>query len=206
MSKIILNDTTRVIRDCTWPSVEIALNKRLEELEKDPTKLDEFKLCSQRYANLNIDDVRIEPVQEFSATKRLVSIISRKAGFARVDIEVEKLAAGDILSRIGKKRHTVKTKSELIEFINAGVTPEDMVYVESNKAWHGFIPGVNVEAEMAAYPNAFFNKGSWVVSGPQANPVDNGDYQLRLEDPAVITGQEIVKIQDIAKLTAGNKK
>lgn len=200
MSKIEIKNTSRVIQDSAWPSVEDALKERMDALKDKPGKEAEYKLCLERYTGLTINDVTIEPVKTLPTGVRLACITSRKTGFVKVDLEIKQKSAGEILSRTGKTLHTFDKKSDLQNFIATIPAAVDIAYVKENDTWYGFIPGGDITTELESYVgNVFFNKGETAPN--EATPVlEDGHYVLTLTDPAVAQNKGEVRLFDLTKI------
>lgn len=200
MSSIVVKDATRRIISSTWPSVEKALKARLEELSKDPTRRKEYLLAQKRYPGLTAKDVYIEPVRVFEDGRRLVCFSTRKTGFARMDLEIQPMEAAAILSSISRKAVTVEDREKFEEYLQTPPPVDTLVYVISEKRWYGFIPGVDVQAELHVFmTEVFFNS---VTCSDEVAPFEiNGHHNLNFADPAVVAGGNNITIIDVTRLT-----
>lgn len=204
MSELVIKNTSRVIFDSAWPSVEDALKQRLAELKDVPGKEVEYQLAVERYTGLNIGDVSIEPINLLPNGDRVVCISSRKTGFARVDVKVSSMSAGEILTRITHTVNRFDTMAELLTFVATNPSSDQMAYVKETDRWFGFVPGVTPKEELASFlAQVFFDKGEWVETGTAPN--DTGHYKLTVTDLTVTTGKGDIFIFDLKKLTPKKK-
>ena len=205
MSEILIRNTSRVIFDSTWPAVEDALKQSLEELKNTPGKEQEYQQSLERYTGLTIGDVRIEPVKTLPTGEMIVCVMSRKTGFARVDVPIGKLPFGEILSRTIYALHKFDTLAELQAFVATNPGTDQIAHVKENDQWYGFIPGNDPSAELSGYTGiVYFNKGEWTVN--EQTPAQSGHYKFTVTDPAVATGKADVFIFDLKQLAPKGKK
>lgn len=119
---------SKKINDPVFLSARKFMVDRIARLEADGPSA-ELTLAKQRYDGLQHEDVMIEPPVNFSGGKVLCCFLSRKTGFFRADIDVEKVAIDLILEEFEVEVTTYGTVEELTLAVKNGAQGPGVVYV-----------------------------------------------------------------------------
>lgn len=91
----------KVINDPLYTPVNKFLQNRIVELEADGNKEEELALAKERYNGLIAGDLVIENPVRFQDGITRVCFVSRKTGFARVDVDIKRVPVEDIVEDFG---------------------------------------------------------------------------------------------------------
>ncbi|QDJ97325.1 hypothetical protein D6_0166 [Aeromonas phage D6] len=181
MENGLIVERSAFVRDPFWVSVQRFLAKRLADLEIDDPK-GELEVARERYNNLKAEDVRIEPIQ--GDRESLVCITSRITGFGRVDIPVERLPFGEILTGMETNVKTVKTIGELHALFRSNNWDFEYVFYEPTGQYCLFLKTLKGEGGLReATSNIFFDRLD--VSAEDAHPL-SADYTMMVNDRSLL--------------------
>lgn len=119
---------SKKINDPVFLSARKFMVDRIAKLEAEGPS-DELTLAKQRYDGLRHEDVMIEPPVTLGSGIVRCCFLSRKTGFFRADIEVEKITIVPIFNEFGVVVTTYGTVEELTLAVKNGTQGPGVVYV-----------------------------------------------------------------------------
>lgn len=203
---IVIFDNSKDIKDPVWTCVKQALEKRMKMLEEGGYETsDEFALAKERYTGLTFRDVTIEEPIYFTDGRVQVCMVSRKTGFGRVDILIEKVSFLDVAREFGLKILQVNTRKQLENLIEAGSVQENLIHLAYSDEYVMMIPGVDIKAEVEAKLDHIF----FINATMSTSPLDYSNYTtavLNLRDPSIPdTPIKVIKVNEVRDLILANE-
>ena len=192
----VLFDRTRIIKDPIWVAVERFLNNRLYELNSDPTKREEYELSLKRYHGLTVDDVSIEPINDVSPTKRLISMVTRRGGFARVDMEINLITFTDVIEEFKLNCTNLHGFTQIIDNFRT-TTDNKIVYDYTTGDHYIFAKGEDLANEIKPLLNGIYFDKIEIDDIPleEGQIPDNFATQtLTIKDPSLINGVCVIPV------------
>lgn len=116
----------KIINDPLYSAVVRFLKKRIQDLEANGPK-EELDLAHQRYTGIIAGDLSIENPISFPDGHVRVCFVSRKTGFARVDVDIDRVTLREVLEDFKVKMIEVDTLEDLITYVKANKTETDPV-------------------------------------------------------------------------------
>lgn len=198
---IVIFDNSKDIKDPVWTCVKQALEKRMKMLEEGGYRTsDEYALAKERYTGLTYKDVTIEEPIYFTDGRVQVCMVSRKTGFGRVDILIDKVTFLDVAREFGLKILQVNTRKQLENLIEVGSVQEHLIHLAYSDEYVMMIPGVNIKAEVEEKLDHIF----FINATMSTSPLDYNNYTtavLNLKDPSIPdTPIKIIKVNEVQDL------
>jgi len=164
----------KVINDPLFTPVIKYLQDRIAKLEVTGPA-DELALSKQRYDGLVAGDLVIESAVTFPDGAIRVCIISRKTGFARVDIDIAQVAMDDILTDFAVPLVEIDDADALKVYVKALAEPVEptLLYLKSEKTYGVLITQEQAkthEGAMTAFGDLFFE--NYVIQRESENSID----------------------------------
>lgn len=187
MSNNVTLTRSRIIKDPLWLAVDRYLQNRLEELNNDPSKREEYLLSLQRYHGLTINDVTLEPIAVISPTRKLVCMATRETGFARVDLEIDLVSFDEVISEYFLTTSKYPGFDEVIEEFRQTQDNRVVLNEETGK-YTFFLKGEDMVAEINQLVNGvyFDNITITPVEIPEGTiPNDFVSHKVTFTDEAV---------------------
>lgn len=203
---IVIFDNSKDIKDPVWTCVKQALEKRMKMLEEGGYETsDEFALAKERYTGLTFRDVTIEEPIYFTDGRVQVCMVSRKTGFGRVDILIEKVSFLDVAREFGLKILQVNTRKQLENLIEVGSVQENLIHLAYSDEYVMMIPGVDIKAEVETKLEHIF----FINATMSTSPLDYSNYTtavLNLRDPSIPdTPIKVIKVNEVRDLILANE-
>lgn len=196
----------KVINDPMYTPVRQWLSRRIAQLEIDGDPA-ELALAKERYDSLVAGDLVIEDVKTFADGIQRVCIVSRKTGFARVDIEFQKVPMQDILNDFGIPFVNIVDIDALKAFSKTNEEPAVLLWLEYKNTYGVLLTqdaATTIDGPMAAFGDLFFNQYK-----TERESLDWIDYDtiesgtVTITDPSIGAGIYPLFIQELV-LTEAN--
>lgn len=111
----------KIINDPLYSAVIRFLKKRIQVLEANGPE-EELELARQRYTGIIAGDLTIENPVSFPDGHVRVCFVSRKTGFARVDVDIDRVTIREVLTDFKVKTVEVDTLDDLVAYVRAHKT------------------------------------------------------------------------------------
>lgn len=111
----------KIINDPLYSAVIRFLKKRIQDLEANGPE-EELELARQRYTGIIAGDLTIENPVSFPDGHVRVCFVSRKTGFARVDVDIDRVTIREVLTDFKVKTVEVDTLEDLVAYVRAHKT------------------------------------------------------------------------------------
>ncbi|QZA70672.1 hypothetical protein AH04_197 [Erwinia phage AH04] len=152
----------KVINDPLYTPVIKFLKDRIASLEITGPE-DELALSKQRYDGLVAGDLVIESAVTFPDGVVRVCIVSRKTGFARVDIDIKYVQMDDILTDFAIPLVEINDVDQLKAYVKALQAPVEptLLYLKDEDTYGVLVTQEQAETHegpMQAFGNLFFEK------------------------------------------------
>lgn len=149
----------KVVNDPLYTPVMNYLRNRIAQLEQDGPDT-ELALAKSRYDGLLTGDVVIESAVTFPDGAVRVCIVSRKTGFARVDIDITRVEMKDILSDFAVPQVEIEDADHLKEYVKSLTDVEPTLFWLKEQQTYGVLitqeQAKTHAGVMAAFGNLFF--------------------------------------------------
>lgn len=163
----------KVINDPLYTPVIKFLKDRIATLE-ETGPADELALSKQRYDGLVAGDLVIESAVTFPDNVVRVCIVSRKTGFARVDIDIKYVQMDDILTDFAIPLVEIEDVDHLKTYVKENQDIEPTLLFLKYKQTYGVLltqdQATTHEGPMTAFGNLFFE--NYVTERQSLNSVD----------------------------------
>lgn len=195
----------KVINDPMYTPVRQWLSRRIAQLEIDGDA-DELALAKERYDSLVAGDLVIEDVKTFADGIQRVCIVSRKTGFARVDIEFQKVPMQDILNDFGIPFVNIVDIDALKAFSKTNEEPAVLLWLEYKNTYGVLLTqdaATTIDGPMTAFGDLFFNQYT-----TERESLDWIDYDtiesgtVTITDPSIGIGVYPLFIQELVLVEA----
>lgn len=195
----------KVINDPMYTPVRQWLSRRIAQLEIDGDP-DELALAKERYDSLVAGDLVIEDVKTFADGIQRVCIVSRKTGFARVDIEFQKVPMQDILNDFGIPFVNIVDIDALKAFSKTNEEPAVLLWLEYKNTYGVLLTqdaATTIDGPMTAFGDLFFNQYT-----TERESLDWIDYDtiesgtVTVTDPSIGIGIYPLFIQELVLVEA----
>lgn len=150
----------KVIFDPLYTPVRKFLAARIAMLEQEGPP-EELALAKERYTGLMTGDIVIEDAVDFPDGKTRVCIVSRKTGFARADLEIERVTVKEILGDFGVPFVVISDTDNLKTFSKTNEEPAVLLWLEYKNTYGVLLTqesAKTIEGPMAAFGDLFFNQ------------------------------------------------
>lgn len=195
----------KVINDPMYTPVRQWLSRRIAQLEIDGDP-DELALAKERYDSLVAGDLVIEDVKTFADGIQRVCIVSRKTGFARVDIEFQKVPMQDILNDFSIPFVNIVDIDALKAFSKTNEEPAVLLWLEYKNTYGVLLTqeaATTIDGPMTAFGDLFFNQYA-----TERESLDWIDYDtiesgtVTVTDPSIGIGVYPLFIQELVLVEA----
>lgn len=163
----------KVINDPLYTPVIKFLKDRIAALE-ETGPADELALSKQRYDGLVAGDLIIESAVTFPDNVVRVCIVSRKTGFARVDIDIKYVQMDDILTDFAVPMVEIEDVDHLKTYVKENQDIEPTLLFLKYKQTYGVLltqsQATTHEGPMAAFGDLFFE--NFVTERDSLNSID----------------------------------
>lgn len=164
----------KVINDPLFTPVVKFLQDRIAKLEVTGP-VDELALSKQRYNGLVAGDLVIESAVTFPDGTVRVCIVSRKTGFARVDIDITQVGMHDILTDFAVPLVEINDTDHLKDYVKSLVIPVNptLLYLKSKETYGVLITQEQTkthEGTMKAFGDLFFE--NYTIQRDSENSID----------------------------------
>lgn len=196
----------KVIHDPMYTPVRQWLTERIAKLEIDGDPA-ELALAKERYESLVAGDLVIEDVKDFTDGIQRVCIVSRKTGFARVDIEFKSVPMQDILDDFGIQFTAITDIDALKEFSKTNTAPAVLLWLEYKQTYGVLLTqeaAKTIEGVEAAFGNLFFNQ--YTTERETLDYIDWDTIEsgtVTIKDPSIGSAKYPLFIQELV-LTEAN--
>jgi hypothetical protein len=131
---IVSGTNSKKINDPVFLSARKFMQERLAKLEAQGPSA-ELDLEKARYTGLTAKDVQIEPPVHFDNNIVRCCFVSRKTGFFRADIVVDKVDIIDIFNEFSVSVQEYVDVNSLVDKIKAGDQAEGVVFLRDTKKY-----------------------------------------------------------------------
>lgn len=149
----------KVINDPLYTPVNKFLRGRIATLEAAGDKPEELALARQRYDGLKAGDLVIENPVRFKDGITRVCFVSRKTGFARVDVDITRVPVSEIVEDFGLPLVILNDLDALKQFAKSNAAPSTLLYLEWKKTYGVLLTqeaAKTIDGPMAAFGELFF--------------------------------------------------
>ncbi|QBZ70714.1 hypothetical protein pETSU_133 [Edwardsiella phage pEt-SU] len=195
----------KVINDPMYTPVRQWLTQRIAQLEIDGDPA-ELALAKERYDSLVAGDLVIEDVKTFADGIQRVCIVSRKTGFARVDIEFQKVSMQDILDDFGIPFVNIVDTDALKAFSKTNEEPAVLLWLEYKNTYGVLLTqdaATTVDGPMSAFGDLFF--GQYKTERESLDWIDYDTIEsgtVTITDPSIGVGIYPLFIQELVLVEA----
>jgi len=127
---IVTGTNNKKVNDPVFLSARKFMEERIQLLEaQGPSR--ELTLAKERYTGLTAKDVIIEPPVSFNSGIIRCCFVSRKTGFFRADIRVEKVDVRAIFDEFAVPITEYNTVDDLIDHVKSNQQIEGVVFIKS---------------------------------------------------------------------------
>lgn len=172
---------SKKINDPVFLSARKFMVDRIAKLEaKGPSA--ELNLAKQRYTDLRHEDVMIEPPVSFNSGIVRCCFLSRKTGFFRADIEVEKVLLKPIFEEFSVKVTEYADVNALVTAVKAGTQTEGVIYLTGTSKYGVVVPAAkgNPDDVMKAMGNIYWDKVA-VTKADSMDPTNKNSGTFTVE-------------------------
>jgi hypothetical protein len=199
---IVSGVNSKKVNDPVFLSARKFMEERLRKLEAQGPSA-ELELEKERYTGLTAKDVMIEPPVTFDSGTVLCCFLSRKTGFFRADIEVEKVDVRLIFAEFSVAITEYELLDDLVAAVKNDLQKEGVVFVKSTGKY-GIVCAKlkgTPEAIMKIMGDIYWHQIDTSVSN-QIDPVtkESGTFEIKtinIED----TSGSLFFIEDLKALT-----
>lgn len=164
----ITGTNNKVVKDPLFLSARKFMQDRLAALEAaGPSK--ELDLAKKRYTGLNHQDVIIEPPVTFANGKTRACFVSRKTGFLRADMLVEKVEFNLILAEFGVTVKNIGDVGSLVVGIKNGSITECVGLVAGETSLIVNVANFTAEGLMKVMKDIYWDEIT-LIPLPQMDP------------------------------------
>lgn len=144
----VTGTNSKRVKDPVFLSAKKFMSERIAKLEAlgEPAAA-ELALAKRRYEGLVWSDVIIEPPVGMSNGIVRACFVSRKTGFLRADISVEKVDIADIFAEFGVVPTEYIDTNALVAAINDDTQKRGLVYVHSTERYGVVINAANANPD-----------------------------------------------------------
>jgi len=192
----------KVVNDPLYTPVMNYLRNRIAKLEQDGA-VDELAVAKSRYDGLLTGDVIIESAVTFPDGSVRVCIVSRKTGFARVDIDITRVEMKDILSDFAVPQVEIEDVAHLKDYVKSlsDVEPT-LLWLKDQQTYGVLITQEQAKSHagvMAAFGDLFFE--NYTTERESEHSIDWETLQsgtLTITDPSFGRGVYPLVIYELA--------
>lgn len=144
----VTGTNSKRVKDPVFLSAKKFMSERIAKLEAlgEPAAA-ELALAKRRYEGLVWSDVIIEPPVGMSNGIVRACFVSRKTGFLRADISVEKVDIADIFAEFGVVPTEYIDADALVTAINGDTQKRGLVYIHSTERYGVVINAANANPD-----------------------------------------------------------
>lgn len=145
---IVTGTNNKKVNDPVFLSARKFMEERIQRLEAQGPS-EELTIAKERYTGLTAKDVIIEPPVSFDSGVIRCCFVSRKTGFFRADIQVEKVDVRLIFDEFSVPITEYDTVDNLLDSVKVDQQIEGLVFIKSTSKY-----GIVVAAANATPDNA----------------------------------------------------
>ncbi|QBZ70731.1 hypothetical protein pETSU_150 [Edwardsiella phage pEt-SU] len=179
----VTGTNSKRVKDPVFLSAKRFMAERIAKLEAlgEPAAA-ELALAKRRYDGLIWSDVIIEPPVGMSNGIVRACFVSRKTGFLRADISVEKVNIADIFTEFGIIPTEYIDADALVAAINGDSQGRGLVYIHSTERYGVVINAANANPDevMSVMEDIYWDTVA-SEAAPQMDPVTKASGTFRVE-------------------------
>jgi hypothetical protein len=197
---IVTGTNNKKVNDPVFLSARKFMEERIQRLEAQGPS-EELTIAKERYTGLTAKDVIIEPPVSFDSGIIRCCFVSRKTGFFRADIQVEKVDVRLIFDEFSVPITEYDTVDDLLDRVKVDQQIEGLVFIKSTSKYGIVIAAANATPDnvQRVTGDIYWDKITTDVQPMDLSTLNSGIFKLEAINIDTLIGDLFI-IEDMKSM------
>ncbi|KAB3419141.1 hypothetical protein F9Z84_06445 [Escherichia coli] len=197
---IVTGTNNKKVNDPVFLSARKFMEERIQRLEAQGPS-EELTIAKERYTGLTAKDVIIEPPVSFDSGIIRCCFVSRKTGFFRADIQVEKVDVRLIFDEFSVPITEYDTVDDLLDRVKVDQQIEGLVFIKSTNKYGIVIAAANATPDnvQRVTGDIYWDKITTDVQPMDLSTLNSGIFKLEAINIDTLIGDLFI-IEDMKSM------